>query len=621
MIAYYKSKKEFLADIDTGSIDEIIADIVGNRPREMESWKNSLEQMGMVLTHSQMPDDVSIAIEFRIPKEAKRVDFIITGLDKNSNEIVVLIELKQWTKVEVSNEDAQVLTALGRGLHLTSHPSYQVWTYQKLLEGFNEVVYNDDIRIVPCAYLHNYTEDDNITNSVYQQYIEQAPLFFKEDRQKFRNYLDNLIIKKSPSNIIKRIDESKIAPTKKLSDNIASMMKGNKEFVMIGKQKEVYSELLKQIDNISTEKKNVIIVEGGPGTGKSVLAINLLVDSIKHQLNSRYITANGAPRAVYASKLTGTIKKTEMNSLFTGSGSYINSQANDYDLLIVDESHRLSNKNPSKHYLGESQIKDIVNASNYVVFFLDENQIVTYADKGSISEIKKWANHYGADITTLKLDSQFRCNGSSNYLDWLDGMLEITQQKVVLDVKQYEFKIFDSPIALQDAIEHKNKLKYSARIVAGYCWDWVSKKEDKVDIVFPEYNFSMKWNLTQDGNLWIIKEQSIKEAGCIHTCQGLELDYVGVIVGKDIIYTENHICTNPSQRASTDISLKGYKKELKEAQKNGDNEKIDNINKRLDLIIKNTYRTLMTRGMKGCYVYFEDNNTEDYFKSILASSN
>jgi DUF2075 family protein len=161
---------------------------------------------------------------------------------------------------------------------------------------------------------------------------------------------------------------------------------------------------------------------------------------------------------------------------------------------------------------------------------------------------------------------------------------------------------------VRDLIFEKNKINNKARLVAGYCWDWKSKKDKTVsDIVIGD--FGMRWNLATDGSLWIIAPESVTEVGCIHTCQGLEVDYVGVIVGDDFVIRDGKVVTRPEKRAKTDKSLHGYKKLRVYDQKMADN--------KADLIIKNTYRTLMTRGMKGCYVYFTDDETREWFKNSL----
>ena len=145
-------------------------------------------------------------------------------------------------------------------------------------------------------------------------------------------------------------------------------------------------------------------------------------------------------------------------------------------------------------------------------------------------------------------------------------------------------------------------------MVAGYCWNWKSKNDARVfDIEIGSYK--AQWNLSSYRNEWIINPNSVEEVGCIHTCQGLEVDYIGVIVGNDLRIIDGKLSTDPSARARTDASLNGFKKESK----------IDLSTAALkaDEIIRNTYRTLMSRGMKGCYVYFTDPATAAYFKSIL----
>jgi DUF2075 family protein len=297
--------------------------------------------------------------------------------------------------------------------------------------------------------------------------------------------------------------------------------------------------------------------------------------------------------------------------MFTGSGSYINCPPDTFDALIVDEAHRLNAKSGMMKNLGENQIKEIIEASKASIFFIDEDQKVTWHDIGTKDEIEGWAKRIGANVQHLKLESQFRCNGSDGYLSWLDNTLQIkeTANGSLAGIK-YDFKVVDSPNELRDIIFEKNKIKNKARLVAGYCWDWVSKGDKNLkDIKIAEENFAMKWNLASDGNTWIIAPDSVNEVGCIHTCQGLEVDYVGVIVGDDMVVRNGEVVTNPEKRAKTDASLKGYKKYLKE------NPKLAMA--KADAIIKNTYRTLMTRGMKGCYVYSVDKETEKFFKSRI----
>lgn len=353
----------------------------------------------------------------------------------------------------------------------------------------------------------------------------------------------------------------------------------------------------------------MLIIEGGPGTGKTVLALNLLVKLTSLGLLGKYVSKNAAPRRVYETKLVGTITRTKFSHMFTGSGSFIETEPNLFDILIVDEAHRLNEKSGLYGNLGKNQIKELIDASKCTVFFIDEDQRVTLSDIGSKQAIRGFAEAKGALVEEYNLASQFRCSGSDGYLAWLDNVLGIRPTaNDLLDRSDYELKVFDTAEALHEAIEARNSLN-KARVVAGYCWPWLSKKDPMADDIVIG-NYRRQWNLSQDGSLWIIADKSIDQVGCIHTCQGLEVDYIGVIIGPDFIVRDGQVITSPDQRDKHDKSIRGYKK-LSKADP-------EFAKRETDLIIKNTYRTLMTRGMKGCYVYCTDQETAEYFRAGLA---
>ena len=442
----------------------------------------------------------------------------------------------------------------------------------------------------------------------YDEYTSKAPIFLKPDAIKLQEFIKSHVKYGDTSNVMYRIDHGKIKPSKNLADQLSSMLQGNDEFVLIDDQKVAYETALKLSKESSDEVKNVFIVEGGPGTGKSVLAINLLVELTKQELVAQYVTRNSAPREVYQAKLTGTFTKSRIANMFSGSGSFHSVADNTFDVLLVDEAHRLNEKSGMFSHLGENQIKEIIAASKFSVFFVDEDQKVTLKDIGDKEEIKFWANRAGATVTELALESQFRCNGSDGYLAWLDNTLQIRETaNKSLEGIDYDFRIFDDPQAMHDLIKEKNKDKNKARMLAGYCWKWISKKQPELhDITIGDYEAT--WNLNEDGQSWIIKPDSVGEVGCIHTSQGLEVDYVGVIIGPDLVVRDGKIVTDVSQRASSDKSVQGWKKLMVEDP--------EHATTKFDAIIKNTYRTLMTRGQKGCYVYCTDSETTRYIQTI-----
>ena len=388
------------------------------------------------------------------------------------------------------------------------------------------------------------------------------------------------------------------------------MIDGNQEFVMLDEQKVVYEDiLLNSLKCKKDKKKRTIIVEGGPGTGKTVVAINLLAKLTQEGQFVQYTSKNSAPRNVYAKKLSG-YKKSSVLNMFKGSGSYVDLESNMIDTVLCDEAHRLNEKSGLYSNFGENQIKEIIHASTCSVFFIDESQRVTLKDIGTVNEIKKWAKELGSEVKELELVSQFRCNGSNGYLAWLDHVLEI-RKTANLDMQDidYDIQILDSPNQVKEIIFEKNKEANKARILAGYCWEWIREGKSRTDIhdiVIDD--FEMSWNL-DNTQTFAIDPKSVNEIGCIHTSQGLEFDYVGVIIGDDMRYEEDHIVTDFTKRAKTDQSLKG----IKALYKNNPERAL----KEADEIIKNTYRTLMTRGMKGCYVYCTDSKLAEYLKQSI----
>ncbi len=616
MLVYEGIKSGFIEDVDLGIIADKIRnkyiEVIKRRPGapEFNSWKNSMQYMRGVLSDNEIPNNTGIAIEYNIPPTGCRIDFMMSGYNKSKSNVVI-VELKQWDKAtEVEEMDGvyKVNTYTGGSMRDVNHPSYQAMTYANLIIDYNESVQLKDINVIPCAYLHNYyfDNDDTLLSNNYREYTEAAPLFGHNDVLKLREFIKKYIDLGDDGKVLYEIDNGRIRPSKMLQDSLLKMLKGNKEFYMIDSQKIVYEYAIKNaIDTLSNKEKNVMIIKGGPGTGKSVLAINLLVEFNRRNMTCFYITKNANPRQVYSKMLKGEYTQKEISHLFQYSGKFVDAQSNELDCILADEAHRLTAKTQrGRIIVGENQVKEIINAAKFSVFFIDEDQMVTTKDIGTCEEIKKYAKELNAGIYEYELESQFRCNGSDGYVAWLNNVLEIKDTaNFDIDGFDYEFKVFDDPNEMRKAIEEKNAINNKSRVVAGFCWEWPKEgrnNPDYNDIVIPDYNFEMSWNLG-DGELFVLGKDTVKQAGCIHTVQGLEFDYVGVIIGDDMRYENGHIVTDASKRAKSDTSLHGLGKVDKEERL-----KIE------DRIIKNTYRTLMTRGMKGCYVYCTNEELKKY---------
>ncbi len=622
MIVYEGLKKDFLRSVEQDTladeIEQMVLEKMGRHTvaNEFLSWVNSYNHMHKVILDPGIPEDAGIAIEYNIPQTAKRVDFMISGYDENNLPGMVIVELKQWSELnKVDLSDALVETRIGRGLRKVVHPSYQAWSYAQLIADYNSIVQDENITLAPCACLHNYArrKNDPIDSPQYEAYTSVAPAFTYGQMRELQEFIKKCIRKGDRGRVLYQIDHGKIRPSKSLQEAIASMVKGNPEFVMIDDQRVVYEEILRISEKcMKDHKKRTVICQGGPGTGKSVIAVRLLAELTQKGQMVQYTSKNSAPRQVYAAKLRGQVKKSSVDNVFKGSGAYVNAPRNAIHTIIADEAHRLNEKSGIFKNKGENQIKEIIHAAGCSVFFIDESQRVTMDDIGSVEEIKKWAEAEGSEVIEMELTSQFRCDGSNGYLAWLDDVLEIRETaNYSLEGLDYDIRICDSPDELRKAIVEKNRIANRARILAGYCWDWPTEHRSDADYHDIKIgDFEISWNL-DNGQAFALGADSVNEAGCIHTTQGLEFDYVGVIIGDDIRYENDHVVTDYTKRASTDQSVKGiktlYKKDPEEARR------------RADEIIKNTYRTLMTRGMKGCYVYCTDRGMAEYMQKRIVA--
>jgi DUF2075 family protein len=616
MIIYNNTIKEFNNDVLRGMISEKIVMLFekhgfgAKSEAERRSWDQSLLFVSNILRDSRFDQEINIAIETLIPNTNKRIDLLLSGLDEKNNSQLVIVELKQWESATKTNYDGLVNTYVGGSLKNKDHPSAQVITYANLLTNFNTAFEKYKINISACAFLHNFQEKYRLEllDPVYEIYTKEAPSFLKKDAVEFQNFLLERIKYNDKGSIIKNIKNGEIKPSKALQDALDAMLKGNQEFLLVDEQKEIYSQIKKiAIDSVKNKTKATIIVEGGAGTGKSVLAVNFLVKF--KDLKRLYVSKNSAPRNVFSQNLiAGNKKMSYVKSLFSGSGSFNKVGANKFDVLIVDEAHRLNKTSVYQQNKDGDQIEEIINSAYVSIFFIDEDQRVTTSDYATVDKIIAKAKKFNSKLyygDNFKLTSQFRCNGSDAYIAFIDDLLNIRSTANKEFDLDYEIKIYDDLVQMKNDLKEKNDLNNRSRMLAGYCYNWITKKDKNqsvYDIVID--NFKAKWNFS-DTPTWAIDKDSFDQVGCIHTSQGLEFEYVGLIIGKDLVFKDNKVVTNMSARAKTDTSLKGLK---------GIND-----TKTADILIKNTYKTLMTRGQKGCYIYCEDRPLAEYLKSRLAT--
>jgi len=251
-------------------------------PAEVNSWRNSLRSMSQVIEYSKLLDH-GVILEYQLPLTSKRLDCMICGRNGNNQDNAVIIELKQWEKCEDAEGQNEVLTWLRGAKREVLHPSVQVGQYKMYLEDTHTAFYDgpSPIGLNACTYLHNYNyyKEDTIFSQKFQTALENYPLFTADDVDGMKTYLMDKLSNGQGIDVLKRVEHSKYRPSKKLMDHVGNIVKGKPEYVLLDEQLIVYDAVLTSTRRgFHDKQKSVIIIRGGPGTGKSVIAINLMAD-------------------------------------------------------------------------------------------------------------------------------------------------------------------------------------------------------------------------------------------------------------------------------------------------------------------------------------------------------
>ena len=487
------------------------------------------------------------------------------------------------------------------------HPSAQVGQYRLYLQDTHTAFYKGDhtIHLSSCSYLHNYSYNpsDVIFSGKFSKLIRESPIYTADDVDSLKLYLSGKLERGKGTDVLKKIEASKYRPSKKLMDQVSNVIKHKPEYILLDEQLIAYDKVIACAKKGFQDKnKTVIIIKGGPGTGKSVVAINLMADLLNEGFNAQYATGSKTFTETLR-KVIGSRGAVQFN-YFNGYGQAEN---NAVDVLICDEAHRIretsANRFTPRHLRTKRpQIEELIKVAKVIVFFIDDDQIVRPNEIGSVAYIKEFASKDHCNIFEYELDVQFRCNGSEAFINWIDNTLGIKRTaNVIWDLhEEFDFRVFDSPQSLHEAIKAKNKEKSnSARLVTGYCWPWSKPRPDGSlveDVVIGD--FKMPWEKKDKFWEWAHEDSGMNQMGTVYTAQGFEFDYIGVIIGPDLSYNLDKTEWEGHPECSHDTTVRRSRDRFLE-------------------MVKNAYRVLLSRGMKGCYVYFVDKDTERFVKSRI----
>ena len=656
-ILYQASQSQFIRDVERNYVSQKMrhaAEQAGihSAENEIASWENNAPHVSRLLTQCGAKDSY-VTFEFLVPFSRKRIDCMIYGTGDDNSENVIHIELKQWSNktVGLAESDGNFTTDestsrqqddvifnveafTGHANRIVAHPSQQVKGYQGYLSNFIEVFSNHEVELTGLAYCYNYTKNDAskpscLFDEKYATLLEQFPTYAKDQFDDLTGKLTRLLRKGAGISIFNKVMQSPIRPSKKLLNEVSTMIESGdiSAFSLIEDQIVARNIIINKIRemraNSSRNKKNVIIVNGGPGTGKTVIALHILAELAKLSNNGNGLNVHYATKSKPLLEGVRAQLSTTSRMLFSNVTSFVpsSSDENSVDVLLVDEAHRIQ-KNANNQYTKAenrtdlSQIDTIIRAAKITVFFIDDRQAIRGVEIGSASMIREAAERWNASVEECELKSQFRCNGSDNYLNWLEQVLYNKQVTSHFDTEDFDLRIMDSPQKMYESLVEQNNVPgQTARLMAGFCWPWSTNvvngdlvKDVKIG------TFAMPWETNDKVDRrslkvsyprwyeWAYKPEGIKQVGCIYTSQGYEFDYAGVIIGPDLKYdpVEDKIITDKS--ACKDPVLKRTQKEATMT---------------FDDYVRNIYRVLMSRGMKGCYLYVCDKELRKYLKELI----
>lgn len=619
MQLYVGRTRDFVHDATHNAIARRLADAFLAHYRykpgdaEFHSWQNSLRALSSVIELGRL-HETGIILEYQLPLSSLRLDALITGsADERSRAVIV--ELKQWSASQTGSADDLLRTWVGGDHREVLHPSAQANQYRRYLADCNEAFQGPGrISLDACAYLHNYAPvpSDPLLDERSEALRGVVPVFTGADATELANHLRERLSGGDDGSVIKRVSEGRFRPAKKLLEHVAQVVADEPAFVLLDDQQVVFSQVFATVQAaVRDGSRHVFIVHGGPGTGKSVLAVNLLGALSAAGYNARHATGSKA--------FTSTLQRI-LGARAAAHLHYFNqfafAQPAEIDVLICDEAHRVRTSSNHQYTRKEKrstrpQVQELLEAAKVCVFFVDDEQVVRPNEIGNSALFRDEARRAGRVLHERVLEAQFRCAGSAGFLNWIDNTLAIRKTaNILFDQAQeaFEFRIVDTPEELDALIRQKAADGQTARMTAGYCWPWSKDRDEdgglRKDIRVG--SFERPWNARPEmthlpegipkANLWAHEPGGLDQVGCIYTAQGFEFDYVGVIWGRDLRF---------DPVGGDWIADRNH---LKDA-------KVRNAGEAMLALVKRTYRVLLSRGMKGCYVYFEDEATRNFVRS------
>lgn len=620
MHLYTGLSSDFIAQTATSALTERLASSFEQHYRrkppdsEVRAWQNSLARFAHVLELGDLRAQ-GVIVEYQLPLTSKRLDVMVTGKNAAGDANGVIVELKQWDSVETSEIDDCVETFVGGAVRAQLHPSRQAGNYQQYLQDTHTAFSDGAVGVKACSYLHNMARPkaDALFDDRFHDLVLQYPTYIADGL----NDLTNLLVHQTGGGdgdaVLAQVIEGRYRPHQRLMNHIADIIQSDSRYTLLDEQQVAANHIIARARaSHMGDDRSVFIIEGGPGTGKSLIALHVLAAMAKLNLTANHATGSKA--------FTENLRKSlgvRARALFHYFNNYTAADEMLLDVLILDEAHRIRQTSNTRFTSAAKkseipQVDEIIKAAKVSVFFIDDMQVVRPGEVGSTELIRDAARRSGAHLYEHELEAQFRCNGSDGFIEWVNNTLEIERTGTVLWERDdpFDVDVVDSPEELEAIIRSRNTDHETARLVAGFCWKW-SAPDDVGNLIADVAvdGWSMPWNADPNAkrlaagipksNFWATDPGGINQVGCVYTAQGFEFDHVGVIWGKDLVHRAREGWVAQSEFSQDSVVKKAAKKHPEEFRQ----------------LVAHTYRVLLTRGMRSCTMYFEDEETRNFVLS------
>ncbi|MFF0734769.1 DNA/RNA helicase domain-containing protein [Streptomyces chartreusis] len=589
------------------------------------SWDHSLPDVIEALVARGL-DGVEVLVEYSTPGMAGEADVILAGQHPTTKDLsYVVVELKQWRKAVVSSTNPIAVDAGYDKLKL--HPVRQVQRYCEYLVQHLAPLHGHPDRISGVALLHNARHE--VASLFDLPPSSRGRLYTRDQLGGFEAFLATRleagVSGARAADVLCRATQYEAPSSSEAFSRVGSP---HPVFALQKEQEIAFQDVYEKVraGGAKSGRKRVFIIQGGPGSGKTAVAVELLRTfrqegyHVVHASGSRSFTTNlrqSAADAAPRGKKSATEKQARKDYRYFQQFGHL--PENSLDVLIADEAHRIRTKSNGRDVKqlarerGLPQADELINVAEVPVFLLDDWQSLRPDEVGSVAYLMERAKACGCDYEVLELPGMFRAEGSAAFRDWVTKLLSLnpTSASAWVPDGRIDVRLAESPEEMESFLEERIRTETAqARMTAGFCWEWETPENGELLLEVQIGEWHRAWNAKDEVKLkhvpessqWATDPRGFGQIGCIYTAQNFEFDWSGVIIGQDLVWREGRFRVDRT---------KTHDKELKRSSVSDE---------RVDELVRHAYHVLLTRARTGIVIYADDVPTRNALRRLISGT-